>query len=53
MAKPISRTPTLSGKEATEFLLKVRRESSIKLNLAPTPKLEEAHELIKKHGNDR
>lgn len=50
MALPIAATPTLKGKEATEFLVAMHKEAQKPASLTPTPKLEQAHELIKRYA---
>jgi len=50
MAKPISATPVLRGEEAKRFLEEVHRNLDNRVRLTPTPKLDKACELIKKHG---
>ena len=51
MAKPIAPTPVLTGKEAAQFLTMIHENSKKPANLTPTPKLEQAYDLVKKHGN--
>lgn len=53
MAKPIGATPVLTGKEAETFLDNIHKNSKKRVTQVPTPKLEEAHRLIKKHGKSR
>lgn len=53
MAKPIGTTTVLTGKEAAAFLTKIHRDSGKKVALTPTPKLERARALIRKHGSSR
>jgi hypothetical protein len=49
MAKPIVATPTLSGQEATNFLIKIHENANKPVGLTPTPKLATVFELIKPH----
>ena len=49
MSLPIGRTPILRGKEAVKFLTMIHEDAQKPVHLIPTPKLEEAHKLIKKH----
>lgn len=51
MARPIAPTPVLTGKEAARFLITIHENSKKPVSLTPTPKLERAYELVKKHGN--
>jgi len=51
MALPIGETPILTGKEATEFINKVREEAQKPVEPIPTPKLEKAYELIKGYAS--
>jgi hypothetical protein len=46
MALPIGCTPTLKGKEATEFVKKIRREETDMKPLVPTPKLRSVRKKI-------
>jgi hypothetical protein len=46
MAIPIAPTPVLEGEEAEKFWDKVELEKNRKLNLVPTPKLEELRKKI-------
>ena len=50
MALPIAATPVLTGREAAEFLTALHRDAQKPVALIPTPKLEEARKLIKKHA---
>jgi hypothetical protein len=52
MAKPISATPILRGKQATDFLNRVYSDAKKPLGYVPTPKLVEAEKLIKKISAD-
>ena len=49
MAKPIVATPSLSGQEATNFLMKIHENANKPVSLTPTPKLAMALESIKRH----
>lgn len=46
MAIPITPTPVLEGEEAEKFWDKVESEKNHKLELVPTPKLEELRQEI-------
>lgn len=46
MAMPITPTPVLEGEEAEKFWSKVESEKDYKLDLVPTPKLEELRREI-------
>jgi hypothetical protein len=48
MAKPVVATPSLSGREATDFLIKVHKNASKPVGLTPTPKLAMALESLKR-----
>lgn len=50
MALPVAATPTLSGKEAAEFITAIHKDVQKPVKPTPTPKLEQAHELIKRHA---
>jgi hypothetical protein len=50
MALPIGATPVLTGKEAADFIVKLHKDAQKPVNLTPTPKLEQACELIRKHA---
>ena len=50
MAKPILATPVLRGKEATKFMKMIHENSDKPVGLIPTPKLDEARELIKQYS---
>lgn len=49
MALPIAATPTLKGKEASDFLHKIESDLQKPLKYTPTPKLGQAKELVKKY----
>jgi hypothetical protein len=53
MARPIGATPVLSGEEAVHFLTMLHEDSKKPVGLTPTPKLNKAHELVKKYGENR
>jgi len=53
MARPITATPILKGKEATKFLVMIHKDSKTTSGLTPTPKLEQAQKLIKEYGQHR
>lgn len=53
MALPIAATPVLTGREAAEFITVLQKEAKRPARLTPTPKLEEACELIKRHAKQR
>jgi hypothetical protein len=46
MALPIGCTPALKGKEATDFLKKIKSEETDLRSLVPTPKLESVRKTI-------
>jgi len=46
MSLPIAPTPTLKGKEAREFLKRVKEQENIPSYLVPTPKLKSAMSKI-------
>jgi hypothetical protein len=50
MARPIAATPVLTGREAAKFLALVHENARIPVPLTPTPKLQTAHDLVKKHA---
>jgi hypothetical protein len=50
MARPIEATPVLTGKEAVAFITMIHEDSKKPVGLIPTPKLEEAEELIKQYS---
>ena len=50
MALPIAATPVLTGREAAKFIATLHRDAQKPVGLTPTPKLDEARELIKKHA---
>ena len=50
MALPIAATPVLTGKEAAKFLTALHQDEQKPIRLTPTPKLDEACELIKKYA---
>ena len=50
MAQPIGATPILEGEEAAAFIAKLHKNAAKPVGLIPTPKLEKARELIKKHS---
>jgi hypothetical protein len=52
MALPIGSTPVLSGKEATKFMARVHKDSTVPARPTPTPKLARARELIKAYAGD-
>ncbi|MEW5772473.1 MAG: hypothetical protein AB1916_03015 [Thermodesulfobacteriota bacterium] len=45
MAMPIAPTPVLSGKDAQDFLAKVKNDQAKPLYAKPTPKIEEARRM--------
>lgn len=51
MAQPIGATPVLRGREAAKFLTMVLKDEENPVGLVPTPKLEKARQLVKKHSN--
>lgn len=53
MARPITPTPILKGREATKFLDRISKDSKTPSGLTPTPKLEQAQKLIREHGQHR
>lgn len=53
MALPIAATPVLTGREAAEFIITIHKEAKRPARLTPTPKLDEACELIKKYAEYR
>lgn len=53
MAIPITPTPVLEGEEAEEFWNKVESEKDQKLDLVPTPKLEELRREILNNAKRR
>lgn len=53
MALPIGATPVLIGREATEFIITIQKEAKRPARPTPTPKLDEACELIKKYAEYR
>jgi hypothetical protein len=46
MAIPITPTPILEGKEASDFLTRLMTEENDKKSLVPTPKLKSVKEKI-------
>lgn len=50
MALPIGATPVLTGKEAAKFITMIHKDAQKPAKLTPTPKLKEAHALIKQHA---
>ena len=48
MALPIGATPRLSGKEAEKFIDTLKKDSDKRVGPVPTPKLQEARDLILK-----
>jgi hypothetical protein len=53
MAIPITLTPVLEGEEAEKFWDKVESEKNQKLELVPTPKLEELRQEILRNAKRR
>lgn len=53
MAIPITPTPILEGEEAEKFWDKVESEKNRKLELVPTPKLEELRQEILSNAKRR
>lgn len=53
MARPIAATPILTGDEALSFMIRIDKESHKLVSLTPTPKLHEAHKLVKKYAERR
>ncbi|MEI6315499.1 MAG: hypothetical protein WCO89_11560 [Syntrophus sp. (in: bacteria)] len=49
MARPITPTPALNAKEFEAFWEKVKEEEKKPLGLAPTPKINEAIEIMRQH----
>lgn len=53
MARPITPTPILKGKEATKFLNVIRKDCETPSGPTPTPKLQQAQKLVREHGQHR
>ncbi|HVN95191.1 MAG TPA: hypothetical protein VMT62_02070 [Syntrophorhabdaceae bacterium] len=52
MALPIGCTPILKGKEATDFVQRIKKEQTDVRPLVPTPKLESIRRLILKDARN-
>lgn len=50
MALPIAATPVLKGRDAYNFLCNIEKNLQKPLSYTPTPKLEQAKELIRKYA---
>ena len=50
MALPIAATPTLKGKDASDFWLKIENDLKKPLTYTPTPKLDLAKKKIKQYA---
>jgi hypothetical protein len=50
MARPITPTPKLNAKESETFLKKLKKDLSKPLKLVPTPKLDQARELLRRNA---
>lgn len=53
MALPIAATPVLEGKAAESFFNTVREDLKTPSYIIPTPKLDQAMALIRKHAEQR
>lgn len=53
MALPIAATPVLTGQDARSFSDKIENDLKKPSRLIPTPKLEQARELIKRHASQK
>jgi hypothetical protein len=52
MARPITATPKLNSEESKAFLKRMKKDVKVPLRLLPTPKLEEARDLIREHAKN-
>lgn len=53
MALPIAATPVLTGQDAEAFSATIEKDLKKPSRLVPTPKLEQARELIRQHASKR
>jgi hypothetical protein len=53
MARPITPTPKLNKQESISFLKKVERDLRRPVGLVPTPKLNQARDLIRVYALQR
>jgi len=49
MARPITPTPTLNAKEFDAFWKRIKEEETKPIGLAPTPKIHEAVEIMRRN----